>query len=430
MATSMLENFLALLSKSQLLRPEQLEEVTGDLQNGFPDAKALARELIRRRWLTTYQVNRLAQGRAGELVLGQYIILDRLGEGGMGEVFRARHRSMGRIVALKVLKKERLAKPNAIRRFGREMQAAARLSHPNIVVAYDADSVGDYHFFAMEYVDGVDLSNLIKQRGPVALPHAASYIRQAALGLQHAHEQGMVHRDIKPSNLLVSRDGATIKILDVGLARIGDPDDEAVSYLTQTGKIVGTADYIAPEQARNSHRADIRSDIYSLGCTLYYIVAGKVPFPGGGTIVERLLRHLREDPVPLRSVAPEVPENFAEVVHRMIRRNPDERYQTPTEVAAALEPFLPRATNGDNVVTAPTSEASTGSLDSTSALNLLPATGTTEPGRQWRLIGFVIAAVLAGLIAGIVGTRLLTPRSPEVVPKKSDSVDEVVPALK
>ena len=158
----------------------------------------------------------------------------------MGEVYKARHRSLGRIVALKVLKKERLAKPDSIRRFRREMQAAARLSHPNIVMAYDADGVGDQTFFAMEYVDGIDLSKLVKKRGPLPLPQAANYIRQAALGLQHAHEQGMVHRDIKPSNLLLSRDGTTVKILDVGLARIGDPDDDAFSALTRTGRVVGT----------------------------------------------------------------------------------------------------------------------------------------------------------------------------------------------
>ena len=426
MATGMIDTFVVRLGNSQLLQPEQMEEVTRDLRKRFPDAKVLAQELVRRGWLTAYQVNQLSKGR--ELILGQYIILDLLGEGGMGEVFKARHRSLGRIVALKVLKKERLAKPDAIRRFRREMQAAARLSHPNIVMAFDADGEGDQNFFAMEYVDGIDLSTLVRKRGALKLAQAANYIHQAALGLQHAHEQGMVHRDIKPSNLLVTRDGSSVKILDVGLARVGDPDDEEVSALTRTGRVVGTPDYIAPEQVRDSHRADVRSDIYSLGCTLYFLVTGKLPFPNtGGTVVQKLMQHLTEEPVPLKTVAPQIPDNFVNVVQRMMRRKPEERYQTPAEVAAALEPFRTRATNEDSIVAVP----SPASLSAAStSLNLPSESTASERSRRWLTAALVAVAVLFGLIAGIVGTRLFTPPAPQVVPKNSDPAPEIVPPSK
>jgi serine/threonine-protein kinase len=395
-----------------------MEELSGDLQNRFPDAKALARELVDRDWLTAYQLDQVARGRAAALLLGQYVILDKIGEGGMGEVYKARHRNMGRIVALKVLKKERLVKPDAVRRFRREMQAAGLLTHPNIVMAYDADSVGDHHFFAMEYVDGIDLLNLVTRKGPLSVSRAADYIRQAALGLQHVHEQAMVHRDIKPSNLLVTRDGSTVKILDVGLARIGDPDDPEFSALTQPGKVVGTVDYMAPEQARNSHRADLRSDIYSLGCTLYFIVSGNFPFPGGGTVVERLMRRMKDEPVPVKTVVPQVPEEFAAVVHKMFRRDPEERYQTATEVAAALEPF--RKTTRDDVTITQPIDGSTASLPSVSVANVPSKPAPPKGNNSWQQAGLVTAAVLIGVLAGIIGMMLFSPRTPET-PKKTDS---------
>ncbi len=213
----------------------------------------------------------------------------------MGDVYKARHRKMERTVALKVINRGLVRKAEAIDRFHREVKAAAQLSHPNIVTAYDADQAGDFHFMVMEYVDGVDLSQTVKDRGALPVAEACDYIRQAAIGLQHAHERGMVHRDIKPHNLMVTADG-TVKILDFGLAslapkRLPDADTvEARGDLTAAGAIMGTPDFISPEQADDARQADIRSDIYSLGATLYYLLSGRVPF-ADGSVMHKLKSH-------------------------------------------------------------------------------------------------------------------------------------------
>ena len=314
---------------------------------GRPDAdpEALARDLIQRGLLTAYQVRQLWTGRGADLVLNQYVLLDRLGEGGMGEVYRARHTRLDREVALKVMRKEKLAKPESVKRFHREIRAVATLRHENVVMAYDADQAGDRHFFAMEFVDGTTLDQLVQDRGPLPVAEACDYVRQAALGLQHAHEKGLVHRDIKPANLLVDKAGV-VKISDLGLVLVEDPETgEAASRLTKEGRTVGTPDFVAPEQARNPRSADIRADIYSLGCTLYYCLAGDVPFPGG-TPTEKMLRHSRESiPMPTR---PDVPPSLRAILATMTARKPEHRYQTPAAVASALEEFArpaaPRAT--------------------------------------------------------------------------------------
>jgi serine/threonine protein kinase len=326
------------LCQYRLLEPAQLEELTGSLHARFPDAKAVARELIQRGWLTPYQANHLLQGKAQELVLGSYLLLERLGEGGMGQVFKARHGKLGRVVALKVIRKERLDSPDAVRRFQREVRAAAALDHPHIVRALDADEIGGAHLLVMEYIDGAtDLSRLIKKNGPLPVPQACEYIRQAALGLQHASERGLVHRDIKPANLLRTADGKTVKILDMGLARLHYPGAEGVksSTMTQQGVVMGTPDYIAPEQALEAHTVDIRADLYSLGCTFYYLLAGRVPFPGG-TFIKKINRHQCEEPQPVEQLRPDLPAEVAGIVRRLMAKRPEDRYQTPAEVAAAL----------------------------------------------------------------------------------------------
>lgn len=341
MPVSSVDNFVSFLRQSQLLEPAQLDEVARTLQPLFPEPRALARELIKRGWLTAYQVNQLSQARGSELIIGQYVLLERLGAGGMGQVFKARHRSMGRTVALKIIRKDRLNNSDAIKRFQREIIAVSQLSHPNVVIAFDADAIGGLHFFAMEYVDGIDLARLVKESGPLPIAKACNYVYQAALGLQHAHERGMIHRDIKPANLLLTRKGEIIKILDMGLARLEQTGDEGdSSTLTQDGKVIGTPDYIAPEQARNSHTVDIRSDLYSLGCTFYYLLSGKVPFPGGSSVMERLMRHQIDDPVPIETVRPDVPLEIRAILGRLIVRRPEDRFQTPAELARALEPYL------------------------------------------------------------------------------------------
>jgi serine/threonine-protein kinase len=207
-------------------------------------------------------------------------------------------------VALKLIRKERLANADAIRRFHREIRAAAQLSHPNIVAAHDADEVNGTHFFVMEYVEGTDLARLVKKHGPLGIADACEYVRQAGLGLQHAFEKGLVHRDIKPANLLLTRAGV-VKVLDMGLARLGyDGDEEASSTMTREGSVMGTLDYIAPEQAIDSHCVDIRADIYSLGCTLYFLLTGRVPFPGGEAM-QQLMKHRFDEPVAMQQRRPQ-----------------------------------------------------------------------------------------------------------------------------
>lgn len=270
----------------------------------------------------------------------RYRILEPLGAGGMGVVYRARHRMMDRDVALKVVNHRFVNSPEAVKRFHQEVKAASRLTHRNIVTAYDAEQAGDLHFLAMEFVDGTNLSELVKRRGPLPILHACNYAMQAAQGLQHAMEQGMVHRDIKPHNLMWTQKG-TIKILDFGLARFAtDPEnpDSAGAGLTRDGIAMGTPDYIAPEQARDARKADIRSDIYSLGATLFYLLTGRVLFPKG-TATEKIISHCEQTPDSIGDLRDDVPEGLAAIVDRMLAKDPEDRFQTPAEVVEALKPF-------------------------------------------------------------------------------------------
>jgi serine/threonine protein kinase len=268
-----------------------------------------------------------------------YEILGELGQGGMGIVYRARQKGLNRIVALKMIRRERLAQSDSVRRFQREAKAVARLSDPHIVTIHDAAEVGGTHFLTMEYVDGTDLGKLVHERGPLPVAQACDYVRQAALGLQHAHERGLVHRDIKPNNLMLTADGV-VKILDMGLARMihGSEEGDSFSALTHEGAVMGTPDFIAPEQALDPRQADIRADIYSLGCTLYYLLTGRVPFPGG-TLIQKLDKHRWGEPPAVQEVRPEVPRGLIAIVRKMMAKSPADRYQTPGDVAEALAPF-------------------------------------------------------------------------------------------
>src|SRR5262245_52236376 len=355
MAIASTRSLIEMLSHGRLLEPAQLEELTRSLPSRSADPVALARELIQRGWLTPYQINQLFQGHASDLLLGHYLLLERLGEGGMGQVFKARETRLGRVVALKVLRKERIVKPDIIRRFHNEIQAAARLSHPNIVHAYDAEQIGDAHVFAMEYIEGIDLARLVKQSGPLPVEQACEYVRQAAVALQPIHEHGMVHRDIKPANLMYDKHERVIKVLDMGLARLLDDDtgEASVTKLTRLGVVMGTVDYIAPEQALNSQRADIRSDLYSLGCTFYYLLTGRVPFPADEPMA-KLLAHSCEQAVPIEQLRPDAPARVVAIVHKLMAKHPDARHQTPAELVldlAALKP--PPAAEELRVATAP-----------------------------------------------------------------------------
>ena len=283
----------------------------------------------------------------------RYEVLHLVGKGGMGDVYKARHRKMERAVALKVINRALVQKYEAVERFHREVKAAARLSHPNIVTAYDADQVDDFHFMVMEYVDGVDLSQTVKDQGALPIVEACEFVRQAATGLQHAHEQGMVHRDIKPHNLMVTADG-TVKILDFGLAALASQEPlasgtaEVRSDLTAVGATMGTPDFISPEQANDARQADIRSDIYSLGGTLYYLLCGRTPFVEG-SVMHKLKSHAELEPEPLESVRQDIPAELTKLVSKMLAKDPNQRFQTPAEVADALASFVSATTIGPEV---------------------------------------------------------------------------------
>ena len=275
----------------------------------------------------------------------RYEVVSLVGKGGMGRVYQARHRMMDRSVALKVINREWILKPEVIDRFHREVKTAASLDHPNIVTSHDAEQAEDLHFLVMEFVDGVDLSDTVKQRGPLPIAEACDFIRQAAEGLQYAHDRGMVHRDIKPHNLMVTRD-KVVKILDFGLASLtpqATPDEpiseDADGNLTIAGAIMGTPDFISPEQALDARKVDGRSDIYSLGATLYHLLSGRVPF-AEGSVMHKLKSHAQVEPDSLKTLRNDLPDELVTIVSKMMAKDPDERYLTPRKVADALESFL------------------------------------------------------------------------------------------
>ena len=347
-------DFLKRLVESRMLDESSLDAAAKLAADVSSTAQSVAGQLVERRLLTNWQARALLAGRT-TFFFGKYKLLEQLGRGGMGVVFRAVDVRLQRPVALKVMSRRLVDKPEAVARFRREISAAAALDHPNIVLAYDADCVKGVHFLVMEYVDGDDLSAVGRREGPLPVHLACDYVRQAALGLQHAHERGLVHRDIKPSNLLLTRgvprdaDDDThlersaflarprVKVLDFGLARYTS-ELSADGGITATGQTLGTPDYVAPEQAQDVTKADIRSDIYSLGCTLFRLLAGRSPFVGSSPM-EVLMARVLTDAPRLRSVRPDVSPELDDVVARMLHRDPGRRFQTPREVAEALVPF-------------------------------------------------------------------------------------------
>ncbi len=272
--------------------------------------------------------------------LGQYLLLEKLGQGGMGAVYKALHTRLKRVVALKVLPPDRAHDSQMLARFHREMEAIGKLDHPHIVRATDAGEADGRHFLVMEYVEGLDLSKIARLCSPLSLSDACELVRQAAVGLQYAHEHGLVHRDVKPSNLILATDGR-VKVLDLGLARLqGGPSTG--EELTDSGQVMGTADYMAPEQGAGSHQVDVRADVYSLGCTLYKLLVGQPPFPAPryDSTMRKLWAHAQEPVPPVREARADVPELLAAVLARLLAKSPDDRPATPAEVASALVPFV------------------------------------------------------------------------------------------
>lgn len=337
--------FLGNLRESGLLGEDDLSRVELANSDGA-DARVLARMCVELGLLTRFQAERILNGKTSGLILGQYRILEELGRGGMGRVYRAVHDRMDRQVAIKVLSPQLMRSPRAQSLFDREVRAISRLSHPNIVSAYDANVASGRHFLVLELVDGPNLSRFLRKNGALNVDQSLEYTKQAGLGLAHAHKRGLVHRDIKPGNLLISLEDqggkmvpGPVKISDFGLARLrdqesGDPGESSLAAATQS--VTGTPDYISPEQACDVHQADIRSDIYSLGCTLYQCLTGRPPFDGNN-IIEKLVRHASEAPPNPRVLRPEIPDVVAQLVTKMMAKLPEQRYQTPDELCAEIE---------------------------------------------------------------------------------------------
>jgi serine/threonine protein kinase len=342
--SSSAQQFLGELSRYGLLSRTNPDDALRSLDlDERSDEHLVVSRLVDTGHLTEFQAREIRAGQIPNLLVDQYVILDRLGEGGMGVVFKARHKLMDRLVAIKLLTPRLSSRPDLARRFHREIQTQSKLAHPTIVTAFDAGEVRGSLYLVMEYVDGENLAELVRSRGPFSPVEALGIARQAALGLAFAHRLGVIHRDVKPQNLLLDRSGR-LKILDFGLARLNLPDDDSdsgdnASELTMAGQIMGTVDYMAPEQVDDSRGVDGRSDIYSLGCTLHFLLSGRIVFPGKSTI-EKVIAH-RESPVPsltgfLTDFPPATAELLDRVFGKMVAKNRSDRYETADELAKAL----------------------------------------------------------------------------------------------
>ena len=335
--------FFAHIRASGLLQQAQLQELWAWIATAKPDVQTMAKEVSRRGLLTPFQIREIFKGNARALKLDRFVLTELLGEGGMGRVYRAIDTRLQRTVAIKIIRKDKLKHPASAARFDQEIQALAKMArHPNVVEVYDADLNGDTHYYAMELIDGTDLTKIVRERGPLPVPEACEYIRLAALGLQHAFEAGLVHRDIKPSNIIVSRGGRQVKLVDLGLARLIENELTAGEgqRITQDGFVIGTPDFLAPEQARNPMAVDIRADIYALGGTLYFLLTGKVPYDGANP-TEKLLKHCTEPPPGLLLQRMDAPPQVEQLIHWCMAKRAEARPQTPMQLALALQPFCP-----------------------------------------------------------------------------------------
>ena len=343
MSTITTDEFLDLLKRSGLLEDKTYEdalaEIKRDAPNEFCDASHLASEYVKRNLLTTWHVRQLMKRKYKGFYLRQYRILGHLGSGGMSSVYLGEHTVMKRRVAIKVLPKRRL-NPTYLDRFAREAQAIASLDSQHVVRAYDVDRFEDVHYIVMEYFEGQNLRQLVEKEGPLDYEDAANYIRQAALGLADAHRCGVVHRDVKPDNIVVDEKGF-VKILDLGLALLDEGAFALQGTTFDEDKILGTADYLAPEQALDSHNVDARADVYGLGATLYFCLVGKPPFPFG-SISQRLLAHQRKEPASIFNERPDAPADLVEICSNMMAKKPENRIQSAEQVAEIMKHWLVR----------------------------------------------------------------------------------------
>ena len=334
--------FLELVQRSRLADGRALRDSLLECKRHYgdrlpTDAQAVADWLVEGGLLTQWQCARLLERRHKGFFLGKYKLLDHLGTGGMSSVYLAEHTLLAKKRAIKVLPRHRVDDTSYLGRFEREARAMAALDHPNIVRAYDLDREQDRHYLVMEYVQGRDLGWIVKEQGPLDFDLAANIAAQAAEGLDYAHRQGLVHRDVKPGNLLLNGEGI-VKILDLGLALVAEDDDASLTLLYNEN-VIGTADYLAPEQALNSHTVDSRADVYGLGCTLYFSLTGHPPFPQG-TIAQRIVRHRTETPASILIDRPDCPRELVEICARMMLEKPSQRFPSCRDVSDALEQWL------------------------------------------------------------------------------------------
>jgi hypothetical protein len=408
-APSSTTELLELVRRSGICPPATLAESLTEGADLPEDPSKTAAVLVSKGLLTRFQARLLLAGKYRGFRIGPYVIQEQIGQGGMGAVYLARHETLHRKVAIKVLSAAQGSSPLAVERFLREARAAAALDHPNIVRLYDVGRHDEAHYLVMEYVEGQTLDRLLYNTGPIACGRAVEYITQAAAGLQHAFEKGFIHRDIKPGNLMLSKDG-TIKLLDMGLARSFEQSDKLTEVLDQ-GAVVGTADFISPEQAMNNPDLDIRADIYSLGATFFMLVTGRPPFDGNTT--QKLMQHQMKEAPTLTSLDRTFPPGLAAVVATMLKKKPEERYRTPAEVIAALAPWLPGSSKVIAAITR--TEVADPRLKNTLAEVVLATTqrmssprlatpGPVRPGWFWPAIGggavvVLVAAVVGGVAA-------------------------------
>jgi serine/threonine-protein kinase len=336
------EQFVDLVYKSQLAEADAIDKAVATIKAAHggqlpEDPVEVAKDFEKAELVTRWHCEKLLQGKYRGFFLGKHKLLGHLGTGGMSTVYLAEHMVMHHKRAVKVMPKSKLGNNSYLMRFQQEAKAIASLNHLNIVRAFDIDNENDTHYIVMEYVDGSDIQSLVKKRGPLPYDLAADYTMQAAAGLQHAHEKGLIHRDVKPANLLVNREGV-VKVLDLGLALFADEEQSSLT-MEHNDKVLGTADYLAPEQAINSHKIDFRADIYSLGCTLYYMLTGRPPFHEG-SIAQRIAKHQRVMPEDIRKTRPDCPGELDGICVKMMQKDPRFRYADCNQVIEVLQQWL------------------------------------------------------------------------------------------
>tara|TARA_R110002072_G_scaffold302100_1_gene483924 strand:+ start:96799 stop:98457 length:1659 start_codon:yes stop_codon:yes gene_type:complete len=335
-----IQEFLNNLTESNLLSDDEIATIHDSI-GSRPDVKSaesFARELVRNDHLTKLQAAAVLKGKTKNLVFGEYVVLEKIGSGGMGQVFKARHRPTGKLVAVKVLSADAVKNRRLIERFKKEARAVARLKHPNIVRAYEAGKINRIRYLVMEYVEGENMLARVKRKGPLPIDECVRSVLEAARGLDYAHQKGVIHRDIKPSNLLRDKTTARVKVLDMGLARVDEPDEDEIR-LTMPGQMLGTARFMSPEQVEDARKADVRSDIYSLGCTLYFLLRSKAPY-SGETVAHTLMAHVSA-PIPdLCQKRPDAPAWLGDVFQKMLAKKPRDRFQTMGELVETIQHHL------------------------------------------------------------------------------------------